>query len=263
MPLADLQRAFGAALLDNRLPPPPGLLGPDGQPSARRFSVYRNNVMVGLIDALSDAFPVLRRLVGDDFFRAMAGVYARAEPPASPILMEYGAGFPGFVALFPPLLKMPWLADVARLERAWTEAYHAAEAAPADVAPLLVMPSAALGTLRFVLHPSLRLIRSPHPVLTIWQMNLQGQTPMPVAMDQPQDVLILRPAAQVQVILMDPGMAAFLDRIGAGAPLSDAAAAGFLATPRFDFARALSSLFLSGALTAWQGAPPPSAGAFT
>ena len=254
MPLADRQRSFGAALLDNRLPAPPGLVGPDGLPSLRRFSVYRNNVMVGLIDALANAFPVLRRLVGDEFFRAMAGVYARAEPPDSPILLAYGAGFPAFVALFPPLAHMPWLADVAKLERAWTEAYHAADAFPADVAPLLALPPAALGVLRFCLHPSLRLVRSAHPVLTIWAMNQPGQVPAAMPMDQPQDVLILRPVAEVQVIRLDPGVAAFLAGIQAGSPLSDAATSGFLATPRFDLAKALSALFLSGALTAWHAA---------
>ncbi len=250
--LADRQHAFGAALLDNRLPPPPGLVGPDGLPSARRFSVYRNNVMAGLIDALSDAFPVLRRLVGETFFRAMAGVYARAEPPASPILLAYGAGFPDFVALFPPLAEMPWLADVARLERAWTEAYHEAEATSADVAPLLALPPATLGGLRFTLHPALRLVRSAHPVLTIWQMNQPGADPSPLPMDQPQDVLILRPVARVQALLLDPGVAAFLLRVQAGETLSNAATAGFLATPRFDFAKALSALLLSGALTGWR-----------
>ena len=142
MSLADRQRRFGAALLDNRLAPPNGLIGPDGKPSATRFAVYRNNVMTGLIEALSDAFPVLKRLVGDEFFRAMAGVYARAEPPDSPILLHYGAGFPAYIALFPPLKDFAGLADVARLERAWTESYHAIEAAPADVAPLLTLPPA-------------------------------------------------------------------------------------------------------------------------
>jgi len=252
MSLHDRQTAFGKALLDNRLPPPPGLLGPDGQPSARRFAVYRNNVMAGLIDAVSDAFPVLLRLVGAEFFRAMAGVYARAEPPASPILLAYGASFPEFVAAFPPLLKMPWLSDVARLERAWTEVYHAAEASPADVSPLLSMPPAVLGTLCVDLHPALRLVRSAHPVLTIWQRNQPGETPLPLDVDQPQDVLILRPAAKVQMILLDPGVAAFLARLQAGETLSAAATAGFLATPRFDFAKALSALLLSGALTGWR-----------
>ncbi|MBI1171012.1 DUF2063 domain-containing protein [bacterium] len=253
MALADRQAAFGAALLDNRLPAPQGLLGPDGKPSSRRFAVYRNNVIVGLIDALSDSFPVLRRVVGDDFFRAMAGFYARTEPPESPVLLAYGAGIPAFLEIFPPVAHLPYLPDLARLERAWVEAYHAAEAVPADVSPLLAMAPAMLGALRFGFHPSARLIRSAFPVLTIWQMNQPGQTPAPVDMTRTEDVLILRPVAEVTIQPLAPGVAGFLVRLMAGATLSSAAAASFVEAPQFDFAKALSALFLSGALTGWHG----------
>lgn len=249
--LGDRQSEFGAAILDNRLPAPAGLVGPDGKPSPRRFAVYRNNVMAGLIDALADAFPVIRRLVGDEFFRAMAGFYARKEPPSSPILLSYGAGFPAFLETFPPVAHLPYLPDVARLERAWVEAFHAAEATPADVTPLLAMPPAVMGAQRFSFHPSLRLIRSSHPVLTVWQMNQAGQTTAPLEMGVPEDVMILRPVAAVTVQRLTPGAAEVLERLIAGEALSQAATAGFVATPRFDFAKAVSALFLSGAITGW------------
>ena len=87
------QAGFAAALLDAGLPPPPGLRAWNGSDPARRFGVYRNNVIVSLVGALGDTFPVVRRLVGDDFFDAMAGVHVRAHPPASPVLAHYGAGF--------------------------------------------------------------------------------------------------------------------------------------------------------------------------
>ena len=251
MTLAERQRGFGAAILDNRLPAPAGLVGPDGLPSASRFAVYRNNVMVGLIDALADAFPVVRRMVGEQFFRAMAGFYARTEPPASPILLTYGAGFPAFLEIFPPVAHLPYLGDVARIERAWVEAYHAAEAVPADVTPLLALPPAALGRQRFTFHPSLRLIRSAYPAQSIWAMNQPGQTPVPVDLDQAEDSLILRPLADVTLRRLEPGSAIFLQELMEGATLSAASAAGFVETARFDFAKALSGLLLSGALTGW------------
>ena len=251
MTLAERQRDFGLAILDNRLATPEGLIGPDGLPSARRFAVYRNNVMVGLIDALTDAFPTVQTLVGTEFFRAMAGFYARTEPPASPILLAYGAGFPAFLEIFPPLAHLPYLADVARIECAWVEAYHAAEAVPVDVTPLLQMSPAMLGLQRFAFHPSLRLIRSAYPAQTIWLMNQPGQTPVPVDFTQAEDILILRPVAEVLCRRLDPGSAAFLQKLRDGATLSTASAAGFVATPRFDFAKALSGLLLSGALTGW------------
>src|SRR5262249_40571469 len=98
--LAERQRGFAAALLDHALPMPDGLGGPDGQPDSKRFAVYRNNVVVGLIEALKDAFPALHRIVGDEFFRAMARAYVMVEPPRSPILLDYGAGFSDFIRQF-------------------------------------------------------------------------------------------------------------------------------------------------------------------
>ena len=73
-------------------------------------------------------YPVTRRLVGDDFFRAMARAFVAAQKPRSPVLIHYGADFPAFVEAFEPAREIPYLTDVARLENAWVEAYHAAEA---------------------------------------------------------------------------------------------------------------------------------------
>ncbi len=113
-------------MLDPELPPPAGLVGPDGEPSSRRFAVYRNNVVAGLIaGAAVTAFPAVHRIVGADFFLAMARAYVAEEPPGSPIMLDYGAGFPDFIGRFEPAMTLPYLADVARIERAWSEAYHA------------------------------------------------------------------------------------------------------------------------------------------
>ena len=60
---------FAAALLDPDRRVPDGISGPDGKRANKRFSVYRNNVTVGLIDALGEIFPAVKRLVGSDFFR--------------------------------------------------------------------------------------------------------------------------------------------------------------------------------------------------
>ena len=98
--LAERQRGFAASVLDPALPMPDGLVGPDGEPDPKRFAVYRNNVRVSLIEALEDAFPAVHRIVGVDFFRAMARGYVMVQPPRSPIMLDYGAGFPDFIRGF-------------------------------------------------------------------------------------------------------------------------------------------------------------------
>ena len=90
---ADRQREFAAALLDPERPTPSGIIGPDGDVCPKRFAVYRNNVVMGLTEILKAAYPVARRLVGEEFFDAMAGIYVRAEPPRSPILSSTGGPF--------------------------------------------------------------------------------------------------------------------------------------------------------------------------
>src|SRR5665213_1812162 len=92
--LADRQRVFAAAMLDPGLPVPAGVVDPDGRVCPKRFGVYRNNVITGLIEALQDSFPAVCRLVGEEYFRAMARLYVTARPPRSPVLLQYGADFP-------------------------------------------------------------------------------------------------------------------------------------------------------------------------
>ena len=254
MPLAERQHDFGLALLDAKMPMPAGLVGPDGQPCPRRFDVYRNNVVAGLIAALGDAYPVVSRLVGLEFFRAMAAAYVTRHPPQSPILLAYGAGFPRFLASFPPVKSLPYLSDVARIERAWVEAYHAPDQNPAEVTPLLTLPPARLGAVRVSLHPSLRLIASHFPALTIWQSNLPGNTPAPVDLTIGETALILRPRHEVVVQKLTLGATAFFAGLQEGDTIMQAAAKSIAQDPVFDFAGNLSTLLLSGAVVGWQSA---------
>jgi hypothetical protein len=245
--LADRQTEFAAALLDPARPTPPGLVGPDGDDSPRRFAVYRNNVSAALIGALEANFPATCRIVGEEFFRAMARAYALVEPPASPVLLDYGAGFPNFIAHFAPAGSLPYLADVAWIERAWTEAYHASEARPLDATMLFQFPPPEAAALRFALHPSVRVVRSPFPALTIWRMNIGDGVPAPVDLDcAAEDALVTRPDAEVEVRSIPPGGAEFIDALARGHCLGAAAKAGLRASPGFDLSANLTALISAG-----------------
>ena len=115
LPLDRFQAEFAAALQTRRTPAERGLV------------VYRNNVYAGLADTLGEAYPAVRRLVGEDFFRALASIYLDRHLPDSASLTLFGARFPDFIETFPPARSVPYLGDVARLERAWLEAFHAAQ----------------------------------------------------------------------------------------------------------------------------------------
>lgn len=246
--LADRQREIAAALLDARLPVPQGIVDPEGRPCPQRFAVYRNNVVVALIEALEAGYPAVRRIVGEEFFREASRCYVTAHPPLSPVLLEYGGGFPEFLESFEPAYGLPYLSDVARIERAWLEAYHAADVAPLEPATLATLDPAQAGAIRFALHPSLRIVRSRYPALTIWRMNVAGGVPRHVKLDaNGEDALIVRPAAQVVVHEVPEGGADFLDALGRGDILATATDCAARHHIDFDLATHLAALLDCGA----------------
>lgn len=247
--LAEMQHCFAAAILDPTSSIPAGLVGPDGEASVRRFAVYRNNVVLGLSETLKDAFPAVHRIVGAAFFQAMARVYVAMEPPRTPMMFDYGAGFPGFIERFEPAALLPYLADVARIERAWTESYHAAEALSVSPSVFVGIPRDRLPEIRLMLHPSVRLVRSRFPALTIWRMNAAGGVPGPVDLEAGgEDVLIIRPDAEIEVRAIPPGSLSFIHALAAGRSVLAACEAALAAEPRFNLAANLVDLVGVGAV---------------
>lgn len=257
------QAEFAAALLDPDRPCPPGLRAWNGSDPAVRLAVHRNNVMASLIDALGESFPVVQQLVGEDFFRAMAGLFVRRSPPRSRVLALYGQDLPRFIADFEPARSLPYLADVARLEAARVRACHAAEAQPlAPHAVALALSSGErAGGLRLVCHPSLASIASAHAVVSLWAAHqhdegieaaLQG-----VDVDAPENALVLRQGLDVLVLRAPEGAAAFVAALLEGASLSDAAAAATDRAPAFELAATLRLLLAHGALSSIELPPRP------
>ena len=236
------QTQFRHAILDANLPVPDGLVGPNGAPAGRRFSVYRNNVAVSLTEALRTGFPVIRKLVGDQFFDAMAGVYLRAHPPKSPLMMHYGQDLPAFLAGFQPVAHLGYLADVARLELAMRASYHAADATPVDPAALQAMSPADLMDARFSLAPAVKLLSSEWPIHGLWAANIQGAANPAMAAEH---VMITRTEFDPAPVLVTGAEMAFLRALGDGHPLGQA----IEIAGEFDFAKLLGLLIGSNALT--------------
>ncbi|WP_343116806.1 DNA-binding domain-containing protein [Ostreiculturibacter nitratireducens] len=211
------QSAFTEALLDPDHAVPHGLQGPGGAPAGRRFAVYRNNVAVSLTEALRTAFPVVRKIVGEEFFDAMAGIYLRAHPPATPILMFYGAEMPAFLETFPPVAHLGYLPDVARLELALRRAYHAADAKALTAVDML--PERLLAA-RVVFAPAVTLLRSRWPLHAIWSANAEEGAPSPAM--RAEDVLVTRPGFDPIPRLLPPGGGEAVARLQDGEPLGPA-----------------------------------------
>ena len=247
--MANLQTTFICARLDSAQPIPVAIRGATRRRADRRFAVYRNNVVAGLIDALAQRFPVVRRLVGDAFFEGMARVYVVTCPPASPIMLLYGESFPDFVENFAPTANVPYLSDVARLEMARGRAYHAADAASVEPRAFAALRAERLADLRFEFHPSVSIIKSPYPVVSIWRVNDDPDHAAPIAPWAPEAALVARPFGDVEVTRLAPGVAEFLLCLAQNGTTNDALRAGEEAAAGFDLVEAAQSLIMSRAVT--------------
>lgn len=245
-PLTDLQHAIAHALLDREAPVPPGIA--PGQ--AGRFAVHRRNVTVGLLHVLEAHFPATRRLVGEEFFRAMAVQLIATSPPTSPMLPLYGSAFPELVAGFAPAAHLTYLADVARLEWLQLESYHAADAVPLDAEALAGIDLRRLSGVSFQLHPSLRLFASEHPAVTIWRLNADTDADVSSVKlaDAAEWALVLRPHLQVEVSRVSEPVHDLSRRLMAGESLGPAAAATASRHPHLDVQGALAGLIEAGAI---------------
>lgn len=245
-------QAFADALLAADAVCPPGLTTWNGSAPEKRFAVYRNNVVVSLIDALADSFPVTQELVGEQFFRAMARQFVRAAPPRSPVLAWYGDGFAEFIEAF-PAAGLAYLADVARLELLRVQAWHAADAdalTPEHIGRLLG-DAAALPEVRFGLHPSVRLLRSPHAIVSLWAAHQSESAALALADVDPtqaETALVLRNGLEVEISPIAEGAAMFIILLQQGVAFGRAAEQAFLGDARFDLAETLGLLIRAGAL---------------
>jgi hypothetical protein len=255
--LRPTQAEFAAALLDAERSLPQGLRTSNGTDPAPRFAVHRNNVVVSLVQALADGFPVVHQLVGDEFFTAMARIYVCTNPPRSPVLAEYGDGLADWIADFEPAAPLPYLADMARLERARVRAFHAADATPLSAEALtghLAAPQQ-LAQARLALHPSLAVVRSAWAVASLWAAH-QSDDPAAIGsvdLSRAEDALVLRQGDDVLVLPVHSNTAGFIAALASGCPLGEAAASTWVpdSDDPLDLASSLALLIRHGALIAW------------
>lgn len=208
----------------------------------RRLQVYRNNSVQSLAAALAAVYPVVARLVGEAYFQGLLRAYLAAHPSRTGHLQPFGAELPAFIETLPSAAGLPYLADVARLEWAWHEAWHAADSGPLRPDSLAAIPLELQATLCFALQPAARIVVSPWPVLAIWRANqddADADAPA-ISLDAGGDsVLAVRRGFEVELHRLDHGEAVWLQVLAAGRPLGGAVADTFAQDPRFDLGAAL------------------------
>ena len=209
---------------------------------AHRFSIYRDNMLGSLVEALGHTFPVTRQLVGERFFDAVATGFVRLELPIAPRLSRYGATFPAYLQAVPQLLDISYVADVAMLEWARVDAYFAGLGGETlSVEALLSQPQEILPHLIFKTAPSLRVVSARTAVHSIWQAH-QTTSPDLSALDpwRAEAVRLLCKAHGVTADLITPAQAIFLHQLQGGTELTAAAEMAVEADATFDLQATLA-----------------------
>lgn len=251
--LVDLQAAFAAAVLGDSDQIAHTVRGA-GLAPAQRVQVYRNAVRVRLKDALADTYPVLRRLVGDACFDGVASEFLRQYPPRVGWLHPFGARMAELCARLPVLAGLPYLPDVARLEWAWQQAFHAAGAPGLSAQAFAAVPLERQHAIRLRLQAGASLISSPYPVGRIFEVN-QPDYPDDdtVSLDRGgESVLVIRRGLDVRVEALTAGEYALLAALAASAPLGDALQAALDAQPDCPVGSVLARHIAAGTFTRLQ-----------
>lgn len=248
--LHDLQRDFSRFVCQETQQLPLDIKA-NGLSVEQRLSIYRNNTRLGLTAALRDTYPVVNCLVGEAFFNRLAAEYIKCYPLQEASLLTYGGHFAELIAQFEAAQGLPYLADIARLEWLWHEAYHATDALPVSLSALARIDQAQYSQLAFKLHPSARFIASEFPIEQIWASNqpdYQGQECIDLGAGGCR-LMLYRPQWQVEIHSLAEAEYQFLTLLGSGQALNQAVEIVLSAHPDIKLPLLLQQWLRKGLLT--------------
>lgn len=212
------------------------------------LAVYHNTVTDGAASALAANYPVVEAIVGEEMFRAVAIDHCKACPPRSPILATYGARFPDWLEMQSWVRNLPYLADVARVERLYLQSLFAADCQPLQPADLAQVGNWHQLVLR--LHPATYFDWFTGPAALIWQEHQAENFSGVEAQWQAEGALFVRPFAEVEMHRIDRGAHRFLFGIRLGETVGAAAIATASLYPETDIGELFGRLVELGCFAA-------------
>lgn len=252
--LSAFQDALNSAIGDDDEAIEPWLV--NGLAHTPGLAVYRNTVARGVIDALVAVYSTVVRMVGEEWFRAAAKLYAGEHPPTAPSLLHYGADFPDWLARFPPAEDTPYLSAVARLDRLWWDSYFAADGDALDAQAIARLQAADLDVAILRLNPSVRLAAFDQNLASLWLAHRQPDLePGAFEIGEPAErILIVRDGLVVQARLIDRASYAFLSACAGGNSLLAAASSAGAADPEASLPSIIGANLEAGVFSRLDGA---------
>ncbi|MCC5982028.1 MAG: putative DNA-binding domain-containing protein, partial [Oceanicaulis sp.] len=207
----------------------------------------RNNVARGAVETLASAYPAVQRLVGERFFAAMAGAFRDVQPPRSPVLALYGDGFDSFIEQFEPANSLPYLPDIARLDRAWLLAHHAPDRPALEMRDITAAGNRALAGLRFGPHPASQILAFDLPAYSIWRTNREDRQVSRIRLaDGAETALVWRQSGEVRHRKTSAGEHVLVNALFSGAAVEEACVAAHAIAPGSDPVSTVFTLIRAG-----------------
>jgi hypothetical protein len=241
LPLRELQQRFASRLLGTDSASVLDWIRADSISALARVEIYRGNLHAGFTKTLALEFPVIQRLVGQNYFKQLALAFLACHTSRSGDLHHVGAPFPGFLQKQFDNTEYWYLADVAGLEWAYQECLVAEDSDCLDPQALRNIPVDAYPNLQFRIRSACRLVDSPFPIARIWEAN-QPDAEVPDFIDLttgPDHVVLVRTPAGIDLNRVPAGDFQLLTGFAAGQTLERALEAALDLDARFDLGAAL------------------------
>ncbi len=134
------------------------VLGDDRLSSEARVDIYANMYFYRILDALKEDFPATLAVLGDENFHNLVTGYILEHPPTEPSITHSGSHLADYLRDHPMRASAPFVADLAKLERATVEVFLGPDAATLDPESLRAVAVEDWPTMKLKLHPSAQIL---------------------------------------------------------------------------------------------------------
>ncbi len=181
-----------------------------------RWHVYAHGYLTRTKEAMESEYAAVRWILGPEAFAAAIERYLAVFPPRSFDLANAGDRFQRFLEFDALSSELPFLPDLARLERMVAESFTAADARPISWEELRQLAPEDVAALRMQLAPGVFLLRSAWPLVELWACRLQeDDEAVSIELDgRPCRALVFRRDERVRVEELSETEAALVEAAG-------------------------------------------------
>jgi hypothetical protein len=190
--LLEAQRNFVGTINEGPSALDPALFVGDADRIILGLKAHANTISHARLVALEQSFPMLHLELGNSAFNLLSREYVETPAARAFDLNDIGKGFVAFLERCEIAAAM---IDLAAIEWAWLESFHAADVMPIALGQLAGLNESKLLDYEVALHPAVRLRQLQAPLAqSLAELAANGN---------PASILIVRPEAEVRLLALD------------------------------------------------------------